>query len=63
MSVPSTAGSMVDQLETQPVVQPEPMIQPVPCRDDPGHIARDELAAKLKSQPTPARSEKVGWVD
>ena len=59
----STTGSVVDQLETQPLVEPEPVIQPVPCADDPGRTAREVLAAKLKSQPTPARSEKVGYVD
>ena len=65
VSTPSVAptaseGSVVDQLETQPVGETEPVIQHVPCSDDPGRIAREELAAKLKCQPTPARSEKVG---
>ena len=49
----------MDTLETLPAE--EPVLQPLPKDDDPALKAREELAKKLKSQPTPARS-KVWYV-
>ena len=62
-SVAKTAideASMIDTMDTLPMG--EPTIEPVHDKsDDPGEFARQQLAAKMNQQPTPARSLKV-WL-
>ena len=55
----SLDGSVIDQMDTQPVEAHEPTIEPV-SSGDPGLVAREELAARLRAQPTPARNVEVG---
>lgn len=57
-SVAGTSGSVIDQMDTQPVEGHEPTIEPVSCGDS-GLAAREDLAARLRAQPTPARRVKV----
>ena len=54
-TVPDEEEPMIDTLETLPAE--EPVLQPLPKDDDPAWIAREQLAKRLKSQPTPARSK------
>ena len=54
----SLDGSVIDQMETQPVEGHEPTIEPVSC-GDPGLAAREELAARSCAQPTPDRHVEV----
>ena len=53
----TSAGSSV---QIEPPEMGEPVIEPLPSKDDEGECAREALARRLKAQPTPARTDKVG---
>ena len=47
---------VIDQMETQPVEVPEPVIQHIPSKPDDAEVARRDFAEKVKSAPTPAKA-------
>ena len=47
---------VIDQMETQPMEVPEPVIQHIPSKPDDAEVARRDFAEKVKSAPTPAKA-------
>ena len=52
----ASAQQVMDDIETQPLETPEPVIVPVASKPDAAEEAKLELAKKVKSAPTPAKA-------